>query len=140
MATRARALSPNDGRSVRASKKRESRRKAILQAARRAFAEKGYHHTHVADIIAGAGIARGTFYLYFESKNAIFLELLDQLLDELQASIVGLAGFYLGRRGIMNKAGAKLLSSMSVKVTIPCLLFMVSLSHLIMCCSFLKLR
>ncbi|MAC26528.1 MAG: hypothetical protein CMN31_11900 [Sandaracinus sp.] len=89
MATRARALSPNDGRSVRASKKRESRRKAILQAARRAFAEKGYHHTHVADIIAGAGIARGTFYLYFESKNAIFLELLDQLLDELQASIVG---------------------------------------------------
>ncbi|MCB9601034.1 MAG: helix-turn-helix transcriptional regulator [Sandaracinus sp.] len=57
--------------------------------ARSVFAEKGYHHTHVADIIEAAGIARGTFYLYFESKSAIFLELLEQLLSELRSSIVG---------------------------------------------------
>ncbi len=40
------------------------------------FAAKGYHGTRISDIIDAAGIARGTFYLYFESKSAIFLELI----------------------------------------------------------------
>ncbi len=85
------AMSPDtaDSRTQRASQKRESRRRAILQAARRTFAESGFHRTHVSDIIEAAGIARGTFYLYFESKNAIFLELLDELMAELKQSIVG---------------------------------------------------
>ncbi|MCA9615980.1 MAG: TetR/AcrR family transcriptional regulator, partial [Myxococcales bacterium] len=78
-----------DGRAERANRKRELRRREILDVARSVFAEKGYHHTHVADIIEAAGIARGTFYLYFESKSAIFLELLEQLLSELRSSIVG---------------------------------------------------
>lgn len=60
-----------------------------MGAARRVFGERGYHRTHIADIIESAGIARGTFYLYFESKGAIFVELLDELLDELRESIVG---------------------------------------------------
>ena len=79
----------SDRRSERATQKRANRRREILHAARRVFAEKGYHQTHVADVIAAAGIARGTFYLYFESKAAIFVELLDGLLDELRAAIVG---------------------------------------------------
>ena len=78
-----------DGRTSRASTQRENRRAAILKAALRVFGRKGYHHTHVSDIIDAAGIARGTFYLYFESKNAIFLELLDQMLLELRANVVG---------------------------------------------------
>ena len=78
-----------DGRSARASQKREHRRREILQAARRVFGERGYHRTHVSDLIEAAGIARGTFYLYFESKDAVFHELLDELLGELRASIVG---------------------------------------------------
>ncbi len=82
-----------DGRTARATKKRQNRRRAILQAARRVFAAKGFHQTHVSDIIEAAGIARGTFYLYFESKNAIFLELLDELLAELRESIVGVDTF-----------------------------------------------
>src|SRR5690606_21533671 len=45
--------------------------------------------TRVADIIKEAGIARGTFYLYFEGKSAIFLELLDQMLDQMRSTIVG---------------------------------------------------
>lgn len=82
-------MMPTDGRAERANKKRELRRREILDVARAVFAEKGYHHTHVADIIEAAGIARGTFYLYFESKSAIFLELLEQLLVEVRSSIVG---------------------------------------------------
>lgn len=58
---------------------KEERRREILKAAKRRFSEKGYHATTVSDIIAAAGIARGTFYLYFDSKRAIFEALLDQL-------------------------------------------------------------
>ena len=78
-----------DGRSKRARSQRKNRRGAILKAARPVFVEKGYHQTHISDIIEAAGIARGTFYLYFDSKAAIFAELLDLSLDELRSSIVG---------------------------------------------------
>ncbi len=78
-----------DGRTKRANEQRESRRAAILRGALRVFGRKGYHQTHVADIIKAAGIARGTFYLYFEGKSAIFLELLDQMLEQFRQSIVG---------------------------------------------------
>ncbi len=78
-----------DGRTIRASAQRENRRTEILDAALQLFGRKGYHGTHVSDIIDGAGIARGTFYLYFESKSAIFLELLDRMMQELRSNIVG---------------------------------------------------
>lgn len=83
------ATTETDGRTRRAEAKRESRRAHILATAEKVFAEKGYHHTRISDIIDAAGIARGTFYLYFESKNAIFLELLDELLIVLRATVVG---------------------------------------------------
>jgi len=41
----------------------------------------------------------------------------------LQAVVVAFAGFFLARRGIMGKEGAKLLSALTMKVTLPCLLF-----------------
>lgn len=78
-----------DGRVLRASARRAHRREAILDSAKRVFSDKGYHGTRISDIIAAAGVARGTFYLYFESKSAIFLELLNALLDEFRAGVVG---------------------------------------------------
>jgi AcrR family transcriptional regulator len=63
------------------------RREAILQAARSVFAEKGYHQSSVADILAAADIARGTFYLYFDSKRAIFDELVEIFLVALRSGI-----------------------------------------------------
>jgi len=59
----------------------------VLAVARRIFSEKGYHDTSIDDMIAAAKIARGTFYLYFESKRAIFDELLDHLVTTLQAQV-----------------------------------------------------
>ncbi|KAL1507342.1 hypothetical protein AB1Y20_008188 [Prymnesium parvum] len=41
----------------------------------------------------------------------------------LQAAVLASAGLYLGRKGFMTKAGAKLISTVSMKITIPCLLF-----------------
>ena len=76
-----------DGRVLRARRLRASRRSAILLAARSRFARRGYHRTSIDDIIAEAGIARGTFYLHFESKRAIFDELLADLVVTLQSTV-----------------------------------------------------
>ena len=51
------------------------------------FLDKGYHATSIDDLIEAADIARGTFYLYFESKRAIFDELLDNLLETLHGVV-----------------------------------------------------
>ena len=51
----------------------ENRRACILQAARCVFARQGYAETVVDDIAGQAGIGKGTLYLYFDSKEDIFL-------------------------------------------------------------------
>ncbi len=76
-----------DRRVSRAQAQREFRRRAVLDVARRVFSEKGYHKTSIDDLIESAGIARGTFYLYFSSKRAIFDALLDSLLVMLQSTV-----------------------------------------------------
>jgi len=64
------------------------RRQKILQNARDVFARHGYHAAKIDDIVAAAGIARGTFYSYFEDKRAIFDEIIDQTFARIGASIV----------------------------------------------------
>src|ERR1700761_5654656 len=51
----------------------EQRRSSILQAARTVFARQGYADTVVEDIAIQAGIGKGTLYLYFPSKEQIYL-------------------------------------------------------------------
>ncbi|MBI2060925.1 MAG: TetR/AcrR family transcriptional regulator [Nitrospirae bacterium] len=63
------------------------RRQKILSVAARIFSRNGYHETHVSDIIHGARIARGTFYLYFDSKQDILNELIDVFLARLDSAI-----------------------------------------------------
>jgi len=48
-----------------------------LEASAEVFSRKGYRMASVSDIVDGAGIGRGTFYLYFDSKREIFLELIE---------------------------------------------------------------
>jgi AcrR family transcriptional regulator len=69
---------------------RQARRAQVLRHAKRIFARKGYHRTNVADIIARAGIARGTFYLYFENKRELFEEILQQVVSELTVRVLRL--------------------------------------------------
>ncbi len=64
------------------------RRLQILSNAREVFAKRGYHAAKIDDIVAAAGVARGTFYLYFEDKRAIFEEIVDQAFTRLGAAIV----------------------------------------------------
>lgn len=64
------------------------RRQQILENARDVFAKHGYHAAKIDDIVAAAGIARGTFYSYFEDKRAIFDEIIDQTFARIGQSIV----------------------------------------------------
>ncbi len=67
---------------ARARGKREetkaSNRQAIIDAARRVFAELGYGTTTVRDIIRATELASGTFYNYFKSKEEVFQALQDE--------------------------------------------------------------
>lgn len=51
--------------------KKEHKRKDLLNAAFELFMSKGFHDTSIADIVTKAGIAKGTFYLYFKDKTDI---------------------------------------------------------------------
>jgi AcrR family transcriptional regulator len=64
-----------------------ARREQILEHAAILFGQKGYHSTSISDIIQSAGIARGTFYLYFKNKRSIFNEILDLLVIRIQKRI-----------------------------------------------------
>ncbi len=57
--------------------KGEERKRQILDAALRAFAEHGYERTSIAIICEKAGIARPTLYQYFKDKRSLFRELLE---------------------------------------------------------------
>jgi AcrR family transcriptional regulator len=59
----------------------------LLACALEVFAERGYHAASVSHIISRAGVARGTFYLYFKNKRAVFDELLDDLFALLNSKV-----------------------------------------------------
>jgi AcrR family transcriptional regulator len=63
------------------------RRQQILTAARDVFARRGYHQTTIDDIVAEAGVARGTYYLYFEDKRAVFADLIDRFFNQISMAI-----------------------------------------------------
>lgn len=69
-----------------AKRKLESRRK-LMEAARRLFAERGYHETRPQDISKAAGVGHGTFYLHFEDKLDCFLAFTEEAADELHVFV-----------------------------------------------------
>jgi AcrR family transcriptional regulator len=69
---------------------KEERRAQILEHAQAVFAEKGYHHATVDDIVARVEIARGTFYLYFSDKRTVFEDLVDEFFHRVVSRIHGI--------------------------------------------------
>src|SRR5256885_2738365 len=62
------------------------RRTQLLHAARTVFARKGYEEATVSEIVARAGVAQGTFYLYFPGKESLagaFAELISERFAQL---------------------------------------------------------
>lgn len=62
-------------------------RKAILDAARECFREHGYDNSTIRDIVRRTGLAAGTFYNYFSSKQDIFAALLTDFLGQLNHNL-----------------------------------------------------
>jgi TetR/AcrR family fatty acid metabolism transcriptional regulator len=62
------------------------KRESILRAATRVFARNGYFNSKVADIARAAGVADGTVYLYFKSKEEILHSIFDQNIAEVIAA------------------------------------------------------
>jgi len=65
--------------------KSEERQRHILEHAKRVFAERGFHAANVSHICAAAGIGRGTLYLYFANKKAVFTAIVGECLGRVQA-------------------------------------------------------
>ncbi len=59
----------------------------ILFSARECFRLKGYENTTIRDIVRQTGLAAGTFYNYFSSKQDIFAALLNEFVDQLNSRL-----------------------------------------------------
>jgi len=66
---------------------KQKRKQGIIEAAIRLFAQKGYHHTDVRDIAQAAGIATGTFYIYYQNKRDLFVEVVDDVIRSIIGEI-----------------------------------------------------
>lgn len=60
---------------------RQDRRQQIVSAARTCFSRNGFHSTTTIDIVRAAGVAQGTFYLYFPTKDDLIVALADDRRD-----------------------------------------------------------
>lgn len=71
------------GASARARARSGDKRDRILDAAVRVFAKDGFHATKVSDIARAAGVADGTIYLYFKSKEELLVSLFEDRVERL---------------------------------------------------------
>jgi TetR/AcrR family transcriptional regulator, transcriptional repressor for nem operon len=64
-------------------------RARLVIAAVKMFDARGYHETRVADIAGSAGVAEGSFYIYFKDKAEVAVEILTEFFDAYATSIIG---------------------------------------------------
>src|SRR5262245_37978053 len=76
---------------ARKAEDKELRRRAIVDAARALFVERGWSGFNMAEVAARAGLVKGTLYLYWPTKEELLLSVLEELLwqwlDELDARL-----------------------------------------------------
>ncbi|TBL75042.1 TetR/AcrR family transcriptional regulator [Paenibacillus thalictri] len=65
----------------------EDKQAKIIAAALKLFETEGYHTTKVSDIVQEAGVAQGTFYLYFKSKEDLFRDITEACLGEVAETL-----------------------------------------------------
>lgn len=66
-------------KTVATTKEKKLKRKEIVKQAIAVFSQKGYHRTKIVDITKSLQISTGTFYLYFENKRDLFMEVIDDV-------------------------------------------------------------
>lgn len=73
--------------SMPATARGRATRQSLLDAAEAVFGEHAFAKAPITEITRRAGVAQGTFYVYFDSKDAIFVELVNQLGSELRRTL-----------------------------------------------------
>lgn len=68
---------------ARIVKEYDVRRNEILDVAQQLFYQKGYEQTAIQDILGAVGIAKGTFYHYFDSKEALLAALVERMTEQV---------------------------------------------------------
>ena len=93
---------------------REARRAELVSAAAAVFAQRGVANTAVSDIVKAAGVAQGTFYLYFDSKDDAVLAVVDRIANgicEQTAARIGAAKSAVDKlmsfSRVLSEAGAQ---------------------------------
>ena len=69
------------------SERRQATQAAILKAAKRLFGERGFAATTIDDVAASAHVAKGAVYHHFETKEALFEAVFDQVSQELLVEV-----------------------------------------------------
>jgi TetR/AcrR family transcriptional regulator, fatty acid metabolism regulator protein len=67
---------------------RPTRRADLISAAANVFGGRGVAHATVSEIVKAAGVAQGTFYLYFDSKDDVVLAVVERMADTIIESAV----------------------------------------------------
>lgn len=70
---------------MRVVKEAEERKQEILDAAERLFASKGFDNTSISDILEETGIARGTLYYHFKSKEELLDAVIERMIEKMTA-------------------------------------------------------
>jgi len=78
----------------------EATRDRLLEAAEEVFAEQGFFRASIAEITRRAGVAQGTFYLYFKAKEEIFRELVRKMSHDLRRTLQEATAPILDRRDV----------------------------------------
>jgi TetR/AcrR family fatty acid metabolism transcriptional regulator len=82
------ARTPKDRRAATAAPSRsEAKRERILDAAVKVFAAEGFYNAKVAQIAQAAGIADGTIYLYFKSKDDLLISLFEDRMERINDNL-----------------------------------------------------
>jgi AcrR family transcriptional regulator len=77
----------DDGGRRTQAQRRAATRRALLDAARSMFAEKGYHETAAEEIVRRAGVTRGALYHHYEDKKDLFRAVVDEMEGEIDEEI-----------------------------------------------------
>ena len=100
-----RGATPSTGRGKRAEQS-AARREAILAAALDEFSARGFAATRLDDVARRAGVAKGTIYLHFRDKEALFQELVRSALSPFVTTIETASAMNLPLRAVVEMLGA----------------------------------
>lgn len=104
------------------SRRKQARPGEILDAALKVFAEKGFAAARMDDIARKAGVTKGTIYLYFENKEAVFKQLVREAVGTTLSTVTADVATYEGSAKFLIRLMLTTVSTMLIdsdKVVLP---------------------